>query len=179
MLSDIEMSINEASSHYEIWWALGFSENREKYRDVFEHADFNYFLHTSYVANEIAMFMALSRTFDSCDKSSRMRELKVQLNEAGIDHLAKDIDEALLPHQSIVKKVLDIRSQLIAHTQMDQTDSSVLKRNGITPKEIKELIETAKAVLMKVSSTLRVNNLCYKKGFHNESTLHVLSKLKV
>jgi hypothetical protein len=96
-----------------------------------------------------------------------------------MEQLSRDIDKALLPYQTVVKMVLDIRSQLIAHTQMDQTDSSVLERNGITPIEIKDLIETAKDVLINVASNLRVNNLCFRKGFYNESTLNVLVKLKV
>jgi hypothetical protein len=179
VLSDIENSINEASSHCEVWWALGFSENRDKYRDIFEDENFNAFLHTSYIANQTAMIMAISRAFDSSETSSQMRELKKLLSEANMTDLVIDIENELLPHQSLVKRILDIRCQLIAHTQTDQTNKSVLKRNGIKPKEIKGLIESTKSVLIKIAFKLRVYNLCYTQGLHNNSTLNVLAKLKV
>ncbi|MGB5444809.1 MAG: polysaccharide deacetylase family protein [Psychromonas sp.] len=179
VLSDIEISINEASSHYEIWWALGYSENRNKYRDVFDHEDFNYFLHTSYIANQMAMLMALSRSFDDIPSTSNIRSLKLLLTQGGFEDLSKVISETLSPHQNIVKKIKDIRCNLIAHTDSSQTDQKVLARNGIKPDEIKELIESVKEALIKVTTSLRVHNLCYKKGFHNESTLKVLEKLKV
>lgn len=179
VLADIEVSVNEASQHCEIWWALGFTENRKKYQDVFEHEDFNKFLHTSYIANQMAMFMALSRAFDSSTNTSSFRQLKLLLNNADLKELSEYIADNLCIHQAVVKKILDIRCQLLAHTQTNQQDKEVLKRNGIKPSEIKALIEAAQNILVKISYDLNVYNLCYKKGFHNESTLNVLAKLKI
>ncbi|MDO6687024.1 MULTISPECIES: AbiU2 domain-containing protein [unclassified Agarivorans] len=135
-------------------------------------------MHTCSVANQIAMFMALSRAFDTSSNSSRFRELKTLLKAEGYKELANVVDKALYPHQSLVVKILDIRSQLIAHTESNQTDEAVLKRNGVKPEEIKNLIDVAKRVLVRVSTTLRVYNRCFITGFHNQSTLDVLAKLK-
>ncbi|MEE1675816.1 hypothetical protein SNR37_001143 [Agarivorans aestuarii] len=177
VLSDIETSIYEASSHCETWWALGFSDNRKEFKDVFESSDYNYFLHTCCVANQVAMFMALSRAFDTCGKSSRFRELKRLLEAEGYESLARLIDEQLAPYQSLISRILTIRSQLIAHTETNKTDEDVFIANGVKPDELKSLIDTAKGALIQVAFTLREYNRCFTKGLHNQSALEVLKKL--
>ncbi|MPW29337.1 hypothetical protein F9L16_10040 [Agarivorans sp. B2Z047] len=174
----METSIDEASSHFETWWALGFSENRHRFKEAFESPDYNYFLHTCCVANQIAMFMALSRAFDTCTKSSRFRKLRTLLLEEGLENLVMIIDEKLSPFKSLISRILTIRSQLIAHSETNKTDEDVLGSNGVKPEEIRSLIDASKDVLVAVAITLRVHNLCFTTGRHNHSALEILKKLE-
>ncbi|NOI46175.1 hypothetical protein [Vibrio alginolyticus] len=178
VLSDVEISLKEASGHYEIWWALGYTENRKKFRGVFEHNDYNHVLHTSYIANQMAMFMALARLFDRDPRASSMSVLRRSLSDNGFDSLSQLICHELQAYKTLVKKILDVRSKLVAHKDSSYTDSEVLSENGITPKEIRDLLKSCTGLLVQVACKLRTFNVAYTTGFHEQSTLNVLEGLE-
>lgn len=105
-----KISIDEAARHHEIWWELGCSKNRSKFKNEFASTRFNYFLHASYEAHAITMYLALGRIFDSDSRSSSICTLKQNLKSSGHIQLVKTIENKLKTHSELVK-VLDVRSK--------------------------------------------------------------------
>ncbi|ABV87570.1 hypothetical protein [Shewanella pealeana] len=83
ILNDLKVSIDEAVRHWEIWWELGYSGNRTEFKSEFDSEDYNYYLHASYEAHSLSMFLALGRIFDPDSRSSSIRALKANLSENG------------------------------------------------------------------------------------------------
>ena len=179
ILADVETSIDEASCHYEIWWALG-SANRQHYSEILKSERYGWFLESTQIAHLVAMLMSLARLFDSHeDSSSCVKSLKKVLDQENRHELTQLIEGKMKPHQNLVKRVLDIRCKLMAHTDSRETDVEVFNRNGTTPKEIKNLIADAKQVFGEVAWKLNIRNRSYTTGIHEDSTIKVLEKLKL
>lgn len=178
ILNDLKVSIDEAVRHREIWWELGFSDNRKDFGVAFESKECNYYLHASYEAHSLSMFLALGRIFDPDNRSSSIRALKEDLVDNGRKDLSNLISDGLMPIKGNVQKILDIRSKIIAHTDTNHTDKSVLKANSLSPNDIKDLIFTVRETYYMVLRHLRLNTKQHPDGVFGESTLHVLRKLK-
>jgi hypothetical protein len=178
ILNDLKLSIDEAARHCEIWWELGFSQNRKEFRKEFDSTEYNYFLHASYEAHSLTMFLSLGRIFDADSRSSSIRNLKSNLRTNGHRELTDIVTESLKPYSKTVQKILDIRSARIAHSDMNHTDESVLKSNSLSPDEVKELIYGVREAYYIVLRKLNLNTKQHPDGSFGESTLNLLRKLK-
>ncbi|CAM3222286.1 hypothetical protein SHPE106448_01435 [Shewanella pealeana] len=88
------------------------------------------------------------------------------------------INENLKLHEDSVRKLLDIRSKIVAHIDTTYTDKSVLKANSISPNDIRDLILTVRESYYMVLRYLSLNTQQHPDGAFAESTLKVLRKLK-
>ncbi|MEZ9916363.1 hypothetical protein [Vibrio breoganii] len=178
ILNDLKISIDEAVRHREIWWELGFSQNRKEFKAEFDSQEYNYYLHASYEAHSLSMFLALGKIFDPDSRSSSIRALKANLAENGRKDISLLISETLKPFEINVQKILDVRSKIIAHTDTNYTEQSVLKSNSLSPNDIKDLILNVRETYYMVLQRLLLNTKQHPDGAFSESTLHVLRKLK-
>ncbi|MEZ8023493.1 hypothetical protein AB4167_05460 [Vibrio sp. 10N.286.49.E11] len=178
ILNDLKLSIDEAARHREIWWELGVSENRTKFKKEFESEEYNYYLHASYEAHSLAMLLALGRIFDNDSRSSSIRSLKDNLTANGHTRIVDIISQSLHSYSTSVQKVLDIRSKIIAHTDMRYDDRSVLRDNSLSPDEIKDLIFAVRETYYVVLRHFFLNTKQHPDGSFGESAIKVLTKLQ-
>lgn len=178
ILNNLKISIDESMRHYEIWWELGYSQNRIQFKDQFASQRFNHFLHASYEAHGITMYLAFGRVFDSDSRSSSIASLKENLRLFGHAELVKTIEAQLKPHANLVKKILDIRSKTIAHSDLLHSETSVFKSNAITPDELKELIHQIRETYYDVLRYFSLTTTQLEDGIFSESTLNMLKQLK-
>jgi hypothetical protein len=178
IINDLKISIDEAVRHREIWWELGYSKNRSKFKNEFRSTRFNHFLHASYEAHAITMYLALGRIFDSDSRSSSICTLKKNLKSSGHIGLVKAIETQLKPYSELVKKVLDVRSKTIAHTDLSHTEYLVFRNNSITPDELKALIHQTRETFYDVLRHFNLTTTQHEDGIFSESTLNVLDQLQ-
>lgn len=178
IIHDLKISIDEAVRHREIWWELGCAQNRSKFSNEFTSKRFNHFLHASYEAHAIAMYLALGRTFDSDRRASSFKNLKDELRLFGHIELVEMIENQLKPYSQLVKKVLDIRSKTVAHSDLSHTESLVMKANPITPDEFKFLINQTRETYYDVLRYFNLTTTQLDDGIFSESTLNVLDQLQ-
>lgn len=178
VINDLKISIDEAVRHREIWWELGYSQNRSKFKNEFASKRFNHFLHASYEAHAITMYLALGRIFDPDTRSSSFSTLKVNLRSLGHLELVKTIENQLKPYSELVKKVLDIRSKTVAHSDLSHTESLVLKANAITPNELKLLIHQTRETYYEVLRYFSLTTTQLEDGIFSESALNMLDQLQ-
>lgn len=178
IIHDVQIGINESIIHYEVWWALG-SASKEKYRKTFSHSEYALFIEASLIAHQMAMLMALGRLFDTDSRASSMKSLKTELENNGNTEMLSIIKDTMAPYNNLVKKIINIRCSIIAHTQTNSTDNDVLIRNGITPSEIKNLIDSATKVIGKIAFKLNHPIKSHCRSFYGTSAKKVLDKLNV
>lgn len=178
IINDLKISIDEAVRHREIWWELGCAQNRSKFINEFKSKRFNHFLHASYEAHAITMYLALGRVFDTDTRTSSFKTLKESLRSLGHIELVETIENQLKPYSELVKKVLDIRSKTVAHSDLSHTESLVMKANPITPDEFKLLINQTRETYYDVLRYFSLTTTQLEDGIFSESTLNILDQLK-
>ena len=146
---DVVQAIDEALTHYEVWWALNSSI--EEYKETFNHQDYTWFMEATLIANQMAMFMALGRLFDPDTRTSSIKSLKNQLKENNHTELYSRMEQEMSPYRELVKKILNIRCSIIAHSQTDTTDEEVILKSGVIPNELRNIINSAKQVVGEIA----------------------------
>jgi len=178
IINDLKSSIDEAVRHREIWWELGCSKNRAEFKHEFASIDYNHFLHASYEAHAVTMFLSLGRIFDNDTRTSSFRSLKYNLKESGHAQISTLIETQLKPHEKSVQKILDIRSRTIAHADTSYTERAILLDNPISHDEIKALILDTRATFYNVLNYFHLNTKQLADEIYSEATINVLRQLK-
>ena len=99
----------------------------------------------------------------------RVRNLARRLND---DQLRNDFDSLNEKHKEVIEKVKCIRNKTVAHDDKDCDDVRKFEEVGVTPNEIKSLIEDIckmlNATVEMESFTNRIpEELCFKNAVHS------------
>ncbi|MFO7666191.1 MAG: hypothetical protein R6V76_06200 [Desulfobacterales bacterium] len=105
--------------------------------------DYRYvdFFHAINAGNYRLMFIELGCFFDTDPRAASIRNLKSKLIEIERQDLSLYIDNQLSPYSDMVKKIITIRSKLIAHRELGVFSEDVHSKNNITPNNIKDLLK--------------------------------------
>ena len=158
MKQDIQKYIGElrdtaidAQLNYEVWWTYEERESRQKYVDTMNH--YTTFFWTSIHAHFLAMLVALYRLYET------------RPDTVNIPHFIKILEEnACIPQVAISKvrqiyqearplwvKVSILRNEAFAHRSNEYNVSEVFQRAGVTPDELKDLVERTKKLLNEIT----------------------------
>lgn len=175
-INGISNTITSASLHFDVWWVYKEKDSRAKYVDVMN--EYLNFFTTSLQAHFLSTIVELYKLFESRSdtvnfprlikllRDNRILEPKIQLR----------VEEERASLAILWKKIAILRSELFAHTSIDLTYRQVFKKAGITPNNIKDLIERSKNLLNEISEGLEKNTYIFDIKA-TDDTIRVLDDL--
>jgi len=127
----------------------------------------------------LSVVVELYKLFETRKDTINFPRLIKLLNENNLlaPDILKQIDAEKRSLKVLWKKIAILRSELFAHTSIDLSYSEVFKKAGITPNNIRELIERSKRFLNQISEGLERNTYIFDFEA-TEDTVRVLEDLK-
>ncbi len=142
LLRRISDSIESGTAFYQIWFTLrGKGKALPEYYDDMDDYRYVDFFHAINAGTYRLMFIELGCLFDTDSRAASIRNLKSKLIEINRKDLVSYIDNQLSPYSDMVKKIITIRSKLIAHKELGAFSEDVHSKNGIIPNKINDLLK--------------------------------------
>jgi len=166
-----------ARVHFYTWWALRNVALPEFYDAMNNLAHVDFF-HASNSGHYKLFFLSLSKIFDRDSRVSGISRLKDALRDEGHPQLADELQAKLIPMESAVTRVMSIRNKTIVHNERALPREKVYEINGITPDEVRELIDSICEALNSVADGLGLSNRISKGDRHERATIAMLTTLR-
>ena len=166
-----------ARAHFQVWLAL---RNLAVQRLLPAMNDLSYvdFFHASNSGHYKLFFIALSKIFDRDQRVAGISELKKTLRADGRTDLALYIARELKPVEKLIVRMMRIRNKSIAHTERRMPRTQVYKINGITPNQIRQVIDQVCSVINHVATDLGISNTIFESDRLEKATLRMLETLR-
>lgn len=155
MSTDIDRYISElchtttvAGLNYEIWWAYKSKDTRPAYVDTINR--YGLFFQTSLHAHFVALLVELYRLYETRDDTfnipSLLRTLKT---ESLLPRTKLKLLEGIYKDESkpLWIKVNILRNKAFGHRSVAHTVEEVFNEAGVTPNDLRDLVETTKKLL--------------------------------
>lgn len=170
-------SANVASLNYDIWWVYKSKESRPAYVDTMNR--YLGFFDTSIHAHFVALLVALYPMYETrSDTFNIPRLLKVLDKECQISANALAKAHATYAEaKPLWVKVGVLRNNAFGHRSDSKTIEEIFKQAGITPSQLKKLIELTKRLLNTISRALDGSVHAFNLAA-TEATVRVLQDLK-
>jgi hypothetical protein len=166
-----------ARGHFQVWWALR-NKALPRYYDTMNNLEYVDFFHASNAGHYKLFLLALSKIFDRDTRVAGLSEFRRALSDEGRKDLAQYIEQRLSPYHDRIKAVLGIRSQSLVHNELALSREQVYQLNGITPHQIRELIDEACGAINHVASQLGISNTIFDSDRGEQATMKMLEVLK-
>lgn len=153
-LKDLQQTVIAAERNYEIWWTYKEKESRKKYIDTMNL--YSFFFETSIHAHFVALVIAVYRLFDTCHSTINIRALIDLVKKHNIipQPDIKTIETFYQQAEPIWRKVKILRHKVFAHRSNKLSAKEAFKRAQINANELKNLIDTTKSILNKITKIL-------------------------
>lgn len=171
----VEEGIN-ARAHFQIWWALR-NLSLPKYLPTMNNLDYVDFFHAANSGHYKLFFLALSKIFDRDGRVAGISELKRALRVEGKTKIALDIARQLKPVESHVKCVMRIRNRAVVHNEHIISRSKVYEINGITPNQLRDVIDATCGAINGAARALGISNTIFESDRAEQATLKLLDAL--
>lgn len=165
-----------ARAHFQVWWALR-NLALPKYRATmsdFKHVDF---FHAANSGHYVLFLLALSKIFDRDPRVAGIGELKRALRSEGKAAIAIRVAKELNPYEPQVRRVMKIRNRSVAHNDHAVTRRKVYAVCGITPNDLRKLIDAASQTINRVAHDLGIENAIFESDRAQNATLNMLETL--
>ncbi len=151
---ELQSTVITASSNYEIWWVYIGGETRRLYID--DMNDYVDFFRSSIHAHFVATVIALYRLYESRNDTYNIPRFLYHCREKKLldDTVIKNFEIEVRSVKPIWKKVNILRNKAFAHRTQELSLDDVFSEAGITPNQIRDLIENSKFFLNKLSTEL-------------------------
>lgn len=142
LLRRVAASVAEAQAFYQTWFTFR-GDNKALPTYYHDMNDYRYvdFFNTVNAGTYQLMYIALGCLFDTDDRAASIRNLRMELEGKGRKDLADKIELELSPYTDLVRSIMTIRAQLIAHKQRSAFSEKVHEGNEVVPDEVGRLIE--------------------------------------
>jgi hypothetical protein len=166
-----------ARAHFQTWWALR-NLAIPTYLPTMNDMAYVDFFHASNSAHYKLYFIAISKIYDRDPRVAGISELRKALKAEGRDDLARYIQQQLKPLTGLLKKVLAIRNKVIAHNEFSLPRTKVYQIHGVTPNQIRDLIDQTCEVINHVAREIGFSNTIFDSDRHQRATISMLERLK-
>ena len=174
--------INSAQAAYEVWFTLASEE--KAYREF--AAELKNYLYSSFFisvtnAHFSLMIVEIACLFDRNKRALSFSRLQESLEEDGRSDLAKRIDFELSSFENLVRNIKGIRNKIVAHHDLSMTEQEVFNQFGVTPNEIRDLLNTVNELTKSIYKEIVSSETAYplaRPGRFEESTFHVLGTIR-
>lgn len=151
LIQRLAETMNSAQASHEVWYTLAAKDKGyEKYSTVLQDSKFRDFFDSVRNAHFKVMFIDISCLFDSGKRASSFHRLKTSLKKDGYDDFIDRIDNKMSSHEMLIKRIKANRDKRVAHHDITPTEENMLKQYGVTPNEIKSLLETFNELLIAI-----------------------------
>ena len=140
----------------------------------YEYVDF---FHASNSGFLTLTFVSLAKIFDRDTRAVGMKSLREALIAEGHAAEAEAVKNQLSPHKDLVGRILGIRNKSVSHNQADLSRDEVYKTYGVTPDEIRQLINDVCAVMNLVAEALGSTNAISDGSRHENAAMKLLEAL--
>lgn len=165
-----------ARAHFQVWWALRNLALPE-YLPTMNDLTYVDFFHASNSGHYKLFFLALSKIFDRDSRVAGISELKKTLRSEGQGGVALRVARELKPIEPLVKRVMSIRNKTIVHNEHSMPRTKVYKINGITPNQLRQVIDTVCAAINGVARDQGITNRIFESDRLESATLRMLETL--
>lgn len=165
-----------ARAHFQVWWALR-NLALPKYLSTMNDRNHVDFFHAANSGNYKLLFLALSKIFDRDSRVAGISEFKGALRFEGHTRIALRIAKELKPIEPLVKRVMRIRNQSVVHNEHAIPRAKVYKINGITPNQLRQIIDTVCATINSAADDLGIANTIFESNRFECATLGLLERL--
>ena len=176
----IEVLIEEgtaARAHFQVWWALR-NLAIPRFLPTMNNLEYVDFFHASNAGHYKLFLLALSKIFDRDTRVSGFRKLRRALNDEGRNDLAKYIGKQLNPLRKHITAIMGIRSQSLVHNEQALPRTKVYQINGVTPNQIRALIDKTAETINYVARELGITNTIFESDRGERATIRMLETLE-
>jgi HEPN superfamily AbiU2-like protein len=172
----IEEGIN-ARAHFQVWWALR-NLALPTYHETMSQFKYVDFFHAANSGHYVLFLLALTKIFDNDSRVAGISELKRALVSEGLGGVAQALEDRLRPFTPRVQKLMAIRNRSVVHNEHAIPRHRVYQINGITPNELRELIDITCEGINGVARALSINNVIFDSNRAQDATMHMLETLE-
>jgi hypothetical protein len=165
-----------ARAHFQIWWALRHLALPDFY-DAMNNSSYVNFFHASNAGHYKLFFLALSKIFDRDARTSGISNLREVLRSEGHYSIADQLEKRLSPLTTVVVRLMAIRDQTIVHNDRSLPREKVYEINGITPDQIRDLINDTCATINEVAHGLGLTEGLFDDHY-DRATIAMLETLR-
>ncbi len=176
----VEVLIEEgiaARSHFQVWWVLR-KLAIPRFLPTMNNLEYVDFFHASNAGHYKLYILALSKIFDRDDRVAGLRELRRALKDEGRNDLGQYIGSQLNPFRARITAITSIRSQSLVHNERTLPRAKVYKINGITPNQIRTLIDKTCDTINYVARELGISNTIFESDRGERATIRMLETLE-
>lgn len=166
----------KARAHFQVWWVLRNKALPTYYATMNNHDHVDFF-HAANSGHYTLFLLSLAKIFDRDDRVAGLKEFKQALRAEGMGKSALAVARALKPHLKTVKSVMAIRNKSIVHNERAIERSKVYKINGVTPNELRALIDATCDSINEAAKALNIPNTIFESKRAEQATLNMLDTL--
>lgn len=176
-ISELRHTVTVAGLNHDIWWVYKSKNTRPAYIETMNR--YSLFFQTSIHAHFVALLVALYRLYETRDDTfnipSLLKILKEQraLAEATLQLLDGVYKEA----KPLWIKVSILRNKAFGHGSVAQTVEQVFNEAGVTPDELRDLVEMTQRLLNELTRAWDNSSHAFNLGARDD-TLRLLQNLK-
>ena len=182
LIQRLAETMNSAQASYEVWYTLaGKDKGYEQYSAVLQDHLFRDFFDSILNAHFKVMFIDISCLFEPHERASSFYGLKKSLKDDGYDDVANRIESAISLHKDLITRIKGNRDKRIAHYVTTWSEERMLREFGVTPNEIRSLLETFNELLRMIYKKVVSPDIAYPIASldrFEEATLRLLHTLK-
>lgn len=177
-ISELRHTITVAGLNYEIWWVYKSKDTRPTYVETMNR--YSLLFKTSIHAHFVALLVELYRLYETRDDTFNIPSLlkilkdQGQLPDATIELLDGIYKKEAKP---LWIKINILRNKAFGHRSVAHTVEEVFKEAGVTPDELRDLVEVTKKLLNELTHAWDKSVHAFNLG-SLEDTLRLLQDLK-
>jgi hypothetical protein len=166
-----------ARAHFQVWWALRNLAIPQFLRTM-NNWDYVDFFHASNAGHYKLFILALSKIYDKDTRVAGLSELRRALKDEGREELSDYISKQLNPLRKRITAIMGIRSQSLVHNERALPRTKVYQLHGITPNQIRGLIDKTANTINSVARELGITNTIFESDRHERAVIRMLDTLE-
>jgi hypothetical protein len=167
---------SKARVHFQVWWTLR-NLALPKYYNAMTDNSYVDFFHAANSGHYTLFLLSLAKLFDRDSRAAGIRGLKHALRTEGKAATALAVASAIKPHEATVKSVMGIRNKSVVHNEHAISLQKVYKIHGVTPKQLRALIDAACSAVNLAARDLGIVNRVFEGNRAEQATLKMLETL--
>lgn len=166
-----------ARTHFQVWWALR-KLAIPTYLETMNDRSYTEFFDASNSGHYKLFFISLSKIFDRDNRVAGIHKLTLALRAEGELNLADYVTHELKHLEPLIEHIMHIRNKQIAHNDLSIPVETLYKENGITPNQIREVIDETCDIINYAAEALGFSRRIFKNDRIELATLHMLDTLQ-
>jgi len=166
-----------ARAYFHTWWGLR-NLALPDYLPTMNHHEYVDFFHAANSGFLKLAFVSLGKIFDPGRSVVSMRRLLKALADHQRAPEARALESRLEKHEGLIERVLAIRNKSVSHNQFDLTRNRVYELYGVTPDEIRDLVEDVCDGLNDVQRAFGRSSVLSEGQRHEQAVLNLLETLR-